>query len=53
MDMFVWRPILAQIATLQEIETHWGMLDLISAHEALDIQHDAEQHSMKKAQENR
>jgi hypothetical protein len=26
------------VATLQEIETHWSLDDLIDAHEALDLQ---------------
>jgi hypothetical protein len=33
---------MAKIATLQEIETHWSIDDLADAHEALDIQQEAE-----------
>lgn len=46
--MFLWRPVLAKIATLQEIENHWSLLDLVIAHEVLDIQDDAEQYAIKK-----
>jgi hypothetical protein len=31
---------LAKITTLQEIEEHWSLSDLLDAHEALDIQED-------------
>ena len=30
--------MVAQVATLQEIETHWSLDDLIDAGEALDLQ---------------
>lgn len=36
-----------KIATLQEIEEHWSLFDLMCAHEALDVQDDAEAYSMK------
>ncbi|WP_170302195.1 DUF6889 family protein [Desulfosarcina widdelii] len=32
----------ARITTLEEIETHWSLCDLADAHEALDIQSEAE-----------
>jgi hypothetical protein len=28
---------LRQVATLQEIETHWTLYDLLDCHEALDV----------------
>lgn len=34
----MWRPILAKIVTLQELDTHWTMCDLADANEALDVQ---------------
>jgi len=43
----IWRPILAKITTLQEIEQHWSIDDLFDAHEALDIQQEAENHNGK------
>ena len=46
--MFLWRPIIAKIATLKEIEEHWSLVDLINAHEVLDVQDDAERYAMKK-----
>jgi len=33
----VWRPILEKIATLEEIETHYSLLDLLDANIALDF----------------
>jgi hypothetical protein len=33
----VWRPILAKVATLHEIEAYWCLDDLMDANEALDI----------------
>lgn len=38
----MWRPIDAGLATLREIEEHWGMDDLLDAHEYLDIKEDLE-----------
>jgi len=38
----VWRVILAKVATLQEIETHWSLNDLFDALEILDITERAE-----------
>jgi hypothetical protein len=40
-SMFIWRPILAGMVTLQELDTHWTLCDLMDAHEALDIQSEA------------
>jgi hypothetical protein len=41
-DLLIWRPILKGIATLQEIETHYTLTDLLDAHEALDLQEEAD-----------
>lgn len=43
--MLVWRPILAGIATLEEIDRHWSLSDLLDANEALDIRDEAEEWS--------
>jgi hypothetical protein len=40
---YLWRPVVERIATLQEIETYWSIDDLADAHEALDIQYEAQQ----------
>jgi hypothetical protein len=34
----VWRVVLGKLGTLQEIESHWSLMDLIDAHEILDYQ---------------
>lgn len=41
--MYFWRPILAKITTLQEVENHWSIDDLTDAHELLDIKGEAEE----------
>ena len=43
MNWYLWRPILAKIATLYEIETHWSIDDLADAHEVLDVKYNIEQ----------
>jgi hypothetical protein len=40
--LFIWRPIIERITTLEEIERWWSIDDLLDAHEALDIQQDFE-----------
>jgi hypothetical protein len=41
-DWFIWRPIIAKVTTLREIEESWSIDDLLDAHEALDIQQEHE-----------
>jgi hypothetical protein len=41
---------LAKIATLAEIENQWTLCDLADAHEALDIQAEADEAAMKEAE---
>ncbi len=36
------RPIVEGKATLEEIETHWSIIDLLDVNEALDLQWEAE-----------
>ena len=43
-DWYLWRPVLARVATLTEIETRWSLSDLADAHEALDIQLEIQDH---------
>jgi len=43
---------LAHITTLEEIETHWSICDLADAHEALDIQQEADEFYRKQAERN-
>ena len=47
LDWFIWRLVLSQVTTLQEMETHWSVVDMLDAHEALDLQEDAERLAMK------
>ncbi len=39
--------MLAKVATLEEIERSWSLNDLMDAHEALDIQQEAEEYAQK------
>lgn len=39
------------MATLEELETHWGFLDVVRANEVLDAWYDAERRAQKKAEE--
>jgi len=34
--------VLAKVATLHEIQTHWSMSDLLDANEALDVRSEQE-----------
>lgn len=43
----IWRPVFKQLATLQEVETHWSLDDLLEAHELLNIVEDEEQRALK------
>lgn len=45
------RPVLRKVATLEEIETHYSLYDLLDIHEALDVQEDAEAYYAKKARQ--
>jgi len=38
----VWRPVLAGVATLSEIENDWTLVDLLRCEMAMDIQAEAE-----------
>lgn len=42
--------MLAQIATLDEIETRWSIVDLFDAHEALDVKEEYEEHARRKTE---
>jgi len=44
----VWRPILAKITTLHEVETYWSIDDLADAHEALDLKADLEKREVER-----
>ncbi len=43
------RPVLARIATLDEVRKKWTLYDLIDCHEMLDIQAEAEENEYKRA----
>jgi hypothetical protein len=47
LEWFKWRLITAKICTLQEFDSHYSYLDMIQANEALDIQIEMENESMK------
>jgi len=44
----IWRPILRQVATLEEIETHYTLADLLDVNEALDIQDEIDDYNRPK-----
>lgn len=44
----IWRPVLAQVATLHEILTYWTITELYDCHEALDIKTEAEEYYLEK-----
>jgi len=52
-DWAVWRVVLAQVATLREIEEHWTINDLADANEALDIKQELEAREIERAQRQR
>ena len=41
-NYYKWRPIIAKVATLQEVDTYYSLCDLADVNEALDIKEDAE-----------
>lgn len=41
LDWFTWRLVLANAATLMELDTYWSVVDMMDAHEALDLQDEA------------
>jgi len=49
-DRYVFRPVLAKIATLKEIRSDWNLADLAKAHQLLDLQEEAEEFDVKKQQ---
>lgn len=48
----IWRLILAKVATLEEIERHWSLTDLLDGNDALDLQADLEAEARARAKEN-
>lgn len=44
----MWRLVVKQVATLQELETWWSIDDLRDANEALDAMADAEAEASKR-----
>jgi hypothetical protein len=51
-DWIIWRLIMEKVATLKEIETYYDYADVLDAHLALDLIHEAEKRQMK-AMENK
>lgn len=52
-DLRIWRPVLAQIATLSEIQERWSLDDLLDAHEALDVKAEAEARERERVERER
>ena len=48
---FIWRPIIAGKASLEEIERYWSIGDLADCNEILDIQQEIEEFEMCKAKQ--
>lgn len=48
-DWFVWRPIIEKVTTLEEVERHYSLCDLLDAHEALDIKMEMQDFYSKQA----
>jgi len=40
--MIIWRLVFAKMGTYTEIETEWSFLDIMEAHNVLDIKEDAQ-----------
>ena len=47
---YKWRPVLEQVATLQEITDHWTINDLADCHEALDLMDSVKAHYQLEAE---
>jgi ABC-type uncharacterized transport system substrate-binding protein len=45
-----WRLVLDGVATLEEIETHYSLDDVMSANLMLDLKHEAERLAREKAE---
>ncbi len=45
--------MLAKIATLEEIDRAWSLVDLMDAHEALDIQQEADEYMQRESESKR
>lgn len=47
----VWRLVLAEppVASLYEIKTHWDILDLVEANEALDVREEMIEEAAERA----
>jgi hypothetical protein len=45
--MFIWRPVLEGLASRAEIKEKWDLVDLLEAHEVLDLRLRAQDHMMK------
>lgn len=43
----IWRPVVERIATLQEINLHYDIIDLLNANESLDLREEAEYRAHK------
>jgi len=48
--LFKWRPILRGIFTLTEYDNHYSLIDVLDAHEALDVKDENENFEHAKAE---
>lgn len=44
----MWRLVIRKVATLEEVETYYSLVDLLDANEALDLYEKAQAEAMKK-----
>lgn len=52
LNWFLWRIVIERVATLEEIETHWDLCDLLEAHDALDLRDRVEEDAMNEVNHN-
>jgi hypothetical protein len=44
--LFVWKPVIDGVCTLEELDRYWTMCDLRDYHEALDLKYEYEKFYM-------
>jgi predicted CoA-binding protein len=50
MEWPVWRLVSKQVASLQEIDTHWDIIDVLKANDVLDFIDDVQRQFAEKKQ---
>jgi hypothetical protein len=51
-EFFLWRLVINQCATLQELDTHWSIDDVMRANAVLDVKEEIETAMMPKVGKN-